>query len=79
MVLTTPKILLCTLAVGDRFREITKYATINKREYCQKHKYDFIEESNTLDPTKTIHWSKLILIQKHLSDYDYIVWMDSDL
>lgn len=76
---TKLKILVCTLSVGDEYREITKYATVNKRDYCQKHGYAFVEGSTLYDTSKTAHWSKLILIQKHLSKYDYVVWMDADL
>lgn len=73
------KIGVCSLTIGEEYRNYTKYGRLNKIEYCKKHGYDFIEDESVYDKTKPIPWSKLLLIEKYLPLYDYVVWMDSDM
>jgi hypothetical protein len=76
---TKLKIAICSLSIGEEYREITKYSAIIKEQYCKKHNYTFIEDLSVYNPDKTIHWSKLLLLLKYLKDFDYIVWIDADI
>jgi hypothetical protein len=73
------KIIVCTLRIGEQYQQVTKYASVNKKLYCEKHGYTFTERLESLDSSKTPHWSKLILMLSLIEQYDYVVWMDSDL
>ena len=73
------KIGVCSLSIGEKYKEYTKYSLINKIKYCRKHGYDFIEDETIYNPEKPIPWSKLLLILKYLSEYDYLVWIDADI
>jgi hypothetical protein len=73
------KIAICSMSIGDKYREWTKYSRINKIEYCKKYGYDFIEDNSVYDESKPIPWSKLKLILKYIDEYDYIVWIDADI
>jgi hypothetical protein len=72
------KIGVCSLAVGDKFRNDVKYGIRTKVEYCKKHGYDFIEDDSKTDYTRHLAWSKIPVILEYLSKYDYLVWMDAD-
>jgi hypothetical protein len=77
LISSRPKIAI--VGVHDEFyNKIGKYAFINKTIYAEKHGYDIFNYLGTLNKFKNIHWSKLIAIKKHLKDYDWIFWSDSD-
>lgn len=73
------KIAICTLHVGDKFKEETKYGKIVKEQYCKKHDYDYIDDETVVDHSRDFPWSKIKVIQKHLPNYDYVVWIDADI
>ena len=73
------KIGLCTLTIGEAYKERTKWTTVNKRNYCKHHGYDFIEDESIWDKSKPIPWSKILLLLKYIENYDYIVWIDADI
>lgn len=76
---TKSKIALCNFSIGEEYKKRTKLSTINKQLYCEKHGYDFIEDDNIYNKSKTIHWSKIFLFLKYLDSYDWLVWIDSDI
>lgn len=73
------KIGVCSLSIGKEYKEYTKYTLTNKIKYCEKHDYTFIEDDSIYNPDKPIPWSKLLLILKYLSDFDYLIWVDADI
>ena len=49
----------------------------NKEKYCLKHGYDFLsytERASDRPPS----WDKIKYLQKHIDNYDWIFWTDSD-
>jgi hypothetical protein len=56
--------------------DIEKLKQLNK-EYCDKHGYDFHFFDRT-DEKVPPYWIKVYEIQKLLSRYDYVLWIDSD-
>jgi hypothetical protein len=79
------KIVLCTLAINDWYRDIVKYALKNIQYYCNKHNYDCVihtelDIDTVFDNTRAPCWYKIKLIEKLLKEkkYDYIVWLDAD-
>lgn len=73
------KIGLCTLTIGEAYKERVKWTTVNKKNYCKRHGYDFIEDETIWNKSKPIPWSKILLLLKYLERYDYIVWIDADI
>lgn len=73
------KIGVCTLSIGETYKKYTRYTLQNKNIYCEKHGYTLIEDESVYNKDKPIPWSKLILLLKYLSDYDYLVWIDADI
>ena len=55
-----------------------KYAHENKRRYAKKHNYDVILYNELLSHKYAPYWGKVIALQKHLKDYDWLFWLDSD-
>lgn len=75
----TLKIGVCSLNVGEKYKQLTKYSRENKIQYCTKHNYEFIEDDDIVDYSRPIPWSKILLILKYIKNYDYIVWIDADM
>lgn len=73
-----PSIALCTLVIGDEFREVTKYSLRTKIDYCVRHNLDLIADSSFYDDTRPPAWSKIRLMEHTLHDYDYLWWIDAD-
>lgn len=73
------RIALCYMSIGERYRQITECSRINKLEYCNKHDYVFIEDNSVYNQNKPIPWSKLLLINRYLNQFDYLVWVDADI
>lgn len=78
MILKKPRIALVSLALGDNYKVITKYGSVTKRQYCEKHGYDFFENDIEVDPLRPPAWAKVRQILLHLGRYDYIMWIDAD-
>jgi len=72
------KIAIGSLSIGEKYKNDTKYGRLTKINYCKKWGYDFIEDSSNTDKSRPLQWSKIKLILKYLSDYDYFVWIDAD-
>ena len=56
---------------GDNCYKINKV-------YCDKYGYDLIKSSDRFYKTRSCHWERYPFILKHINNYDYIVWIDSD-
>lgn len=67
------KIAICTLYTPD-FEDFAKYTTLNIRNYCNMHGYDYIEQTEKfmdLSPKYPhIHWNKYLLLKKVLNTYN---------
>jgi hypothetical protein len=71
-------IAMCSLTLGDQYKEITKNGRKSKVLYCNKHNYTFHDDEDVYDSTRAPAWSKIKLIQRYLQSYDYVVWVDGD-
>lgn len=72
------RIAVATLCVGENFKKKMYHAHKSLIEYCKINGYDLITDESVIDHTRSIPWSKLLLIMKYLPNYDYIVWIDAD-
>lgn len=46
----------------------------NKQAYADLHGYDVIVATSAdVDRTRPAAWSKLLVLEKHLGDYDYLM------
>lgn len=72
------RLAVITLHAGEEFAKLASIARPGIEDYCNSHGYDFIEYDTTLDAHRPPSWSKIIAIQNHLEDYDYVFWLDTD-
>lgn len=79
---------IVTFTIGDKYNQnFDKYFEKSILRYCLKYDYDFIRLTEPLDPN--VHFNTRangMLIQKLLittqdwsHEYDYLVWIDSDI
>lgn len=71
-------IAVCTLALGEKYKELVKYGILSRQLYCEKYGYDLHEDESVYDESRPMAWSKINLIRKYLSQYEYVVWIDAD-
>jgi hypothetical protein len=77
------KISICT-GHNEYLKSLSKISIPNFESYCGYHGYDLLiyNDIDKLKPNKCINesfaWYKLIWLKKHLSNYDYILWVDID-
>jgi len=84
--LAIKKICVCTLSIGEKYKECTKYGHNGKRIYCKKWGYGFEDDETVYDTSRHPAWSKVRILQKCLNavdengtkKYDFVVWMDAD-
>lgn len=52
------------------------------RGYARQHGYAYIHDTHDyrpqLPPPRTLHWSKVLSITRHLRHYDAILYLDAD-
>lgn len=72
-------IIVCTMALGEKYKHIVRYGQKRLKSYCEKYEYDFTDEE-LYDDSRPPAWSKVRLIQKCLQNdkHDYVVWIDAD-
>ena len=50
---------------------------INKK-YCEKYNLDIIVSNEKKYENRPPAWEKLPLLLEHISNYDYVIWIDAD-
>jgi len=70
---------VCTLLTGGTYPELVKYCRLSLEDYCTRHGYDLCEAGELYDAAREPMWSKVLIMQKFLGAYDYIVWIDADI
>lgn len=72
-----PRIAILSL-YNESYKHIGQYGDQNKEKYAKKHGYDLFIYHDVLDKARPPAWSKILAIQNHLADYDWIYWSDAD-
>ena len=74
-----PKSKIAIVSLYDQnYAHIGQYSDENKKRYAEKHGYDLFLYHERLDNSRPGAWSKILAIQNHLKDYDWIYWSDAD-
>lgn len=74
------KFAVCSLTRGDDYKRSVIYCTLSQAKHAKTHDYTRITEELPFDDVKReLQWAKIPLIQKHLKDWDWIVWLDGDV
>jgi len=74
---TTLRKNVCILTLEDRDEEYVKCHNESVTNYCNKHGYTYIFQKK-YNSNLPIYWHKLLFVRDHLSEYDYVMWLDSD-
>jgi hypothetical protein len=73
------KIGICTMALGEKYKEIVKYGQESIKKYCDINNYGFHNDEEVYDKSRSPAWSKILLLSKYLrKEYDYVIWIDAD-
>lgn len=73
------RLAVCSLSIGDEYKQTVKYCILSLRKYCEKHNYPLITDESYKIQDRDYMWSKIPLLRRTLPDYDYIVWIDADM
>ena len=72
------KIAVTTLYTPE-IEDFSKEAVKNFRTYCDLHGYDLFVYDQSLKEGLRGNWCKPKVLLNHINDYDYVVWLDSDI
>jgi len=72
------KIAITTLYTPE-IADFSKEAVKNFRMYCDLHGYDLFVYDKTIKEGLRGNWCKPKVLLNHIKDYDYVVWLDSDI
>jgi hypothetical protein len=70
---------ICSLVLGDEYKEKVKLCTESQRKYVEKNEYKMITDETVYDSSRSPAWSKISLLQKYMKEYDYLIWFDADI
>ena len=76
------KIAMCTHYAGDEYKKKMDIGIQSKVKYCKKHNIEFILEDETadyFDKDRRYEWCKILMLKKHIKNYDYLFWSDADV
>ena len=78
--LAADNFVVCSMAVGVDYQRTVAPAIASKADYCRSRGYHFEYLTHSLDESRPIPWSKILLVQKLLEDCetDYVFWTDAD-
>lgn len=71
------KIAICSLYTPE-IEYFAKYTTQNFQDYCDKNNYDFICSNVSIDLSRKPTWSKIMILQQNLKNYEWLMWIDAD-
>ena len=74
------EIAVVTIASGANYRNAVQQGINNKSLYCNKHGYDFICCDISLDASRPVAWSKILILLQTMEnpEYKWIFWTDDD-
>ncbi len=59
-------------------REYGDFTSTLAREYCAKFGYTLFRHRELLDKSLAPSWNKLLAVQQHINDFDWVLWLDAD-
>lgn len=69
---------ICVVSLfTEEIKEVVLYTSANQKKYCETHGYDYRLFKGRFS-SRFPAWDKVIAVKKVLSDYDYVLWVDSD-
>lgn len=74
------KLVVVTMACGDTYQKKVEIGIENKRQYCQRHGYDFIYCQHSKDFSRDLYWSKIQIVIETMTFHrcEWVVWVDAD-
>ena len=70
---------ICIVTLGTpNMEDMLMHSVANQNAYARKHGYEYISYSDTIVPMKYVTWNKVYVIDKHIREYEWVVWIDSD-
>jgi len=73
------KFAVCSLVLGDEYKKRMSLCTKTQEAHANRHGYTRITDESCWDVSRPCPWSKIRLLQKYLTEYDYLFWIDADV
>lgn len=73
------RITLATMHAGEAVSAYGRHTAAQKRDYCERHGYGFMEVTERIDTERPHSWSKLPIIRACFdSGAEFVFWSDAD-
>ena len=73
------KLAVCSLSIGEEYKQVVQYCILSLHKYCEKHNYPLITDETYVIEDRDYMWSKVPLLRRTLPNYDYVIWIDADI
>ncbi len=60
-------------------RRLLSLAARSFRPYAARHGYELELHTETIDPSRPVPWSKVVLLRRLAAENDLLLWLDADL
>ncbi len=78
--MATSDVLFLSMAFGESYsKSYKKYALPTQKEYALNNNFDFDLITKREDSRRHVTWQKIVEIKKRILDYNFVVWLDSDV
>jgi hypothetical protein len=64
---------------SGRQAALLRIASRSFRRYAARHGYELELHTETVDPTRPVPWSKVVLLRRLAASHDLVLWLDADL
>ena len=73
-------VLILSMAFGDSYsKNYKRYALPTQKEYALNNNFDFKLIRERKNSERHVTWRKIVEIKNRILDYDFVVWLDSDV
>lgn len=71
---------VATMSIGEWYQTATWPSYVNKQAYCEHHGYRFHAYTDSMDTSRPIPWSKVLIILEIMEnpDCEWVFWTDAD-
>ena len=60
------------------YAQLGVLSEMDKKQYAERHGYDFFVNHDKLDETRKPSWFKVLMAQRHLHEVDWLFYVDTD-
>lgn len=70
---------VCSQVRGEEYARSVALCTVSQKQHAKKHGYTRFDDNFPFNSNRDYPWAKIKLLENHLADWDWLVWIDGDV